>query len=664
VSGARLYAALLVALIAFVPLAGATSTQIDPPTIDINSAPANPTNQTSATFLFTHVDDKAKFECQLDQLDSTGFSACESGIMYSGLGEGGHKFEVRAIVGPDQSEPAVYTWTIDTTEPVISLVSDGPDPTNNSSTISYTLSEPASVTLNLYDGGTLVRTLASGASRSAGANSELWDLKDDSGNPVPDGTYTYKIDAVDAATNAAEQAQGTVTIDKTKPVVSLSDDGKPPPVTAETTANFAFTTNEPSTLECKLDAAAFAACTSPKAYTGLADGSHTFQVRAIDLVGNVGDPASYTWTIDTVNPVVTVTDKPLALTNQTTATFTFTSNKTGSTFECKLDGAVFSKCTSPLLYSGLGDGSHTFAVRATAVTIGLPTTYSWRIDTVAPETTVTSGPDPVGNSTTATFTFSSSEPGSTFACSLDAGGISPCTSPTSYANLGSGAHTFRVQAVDAAGNADASPANYTWQVAGAGPTRADRTPPGRAQRVRRTVGYGLLRLVWRRPPDADFDHSNVFVSTRPEAPPRKLVYRGKATKYTNRRFKNGLYYRYAIVSYDHAGNASREVAVVVPPSALLRSPRNGRAVRKPPRFAWAKVSNATFYNIQVYYGAQKVLSAWPNSAKLALTRSWLYEGRRFRLQKGKYRWYVWPGFGPRARSRYGQLLGQAVFAVR
>jgi hypothetical protein len=182
--------------------------------------------------------------------------------------------------------------------------------------------------------------------------------------------------------------------------------------------------------------------------------------------------------------------------------------------------------------------------------------------------------------------------------------------------------------------------------------------------VKRTVGYGVLKLVWRRPPDADFDHSNVFVSTRPGAPPRKLVYRGKATKYTNRRFQNGQYYRYAIVGYDHAGNASREVVFAVPASALLRSPRDGKIVRKPPRCQWQKVVNASFYNIQIYYGARKVLSAWPISPKLTLTRSWLYAGQTFRLKKGTYRWYVWPAFGPRARSRYGQLLGYASFRVR
>ena len=143
-------------------------------------------------------------------------------------------------------------------------------------------------------------------------------------------------------------------------------------------------------------------------------------------------------------------------------------------------------------------------------------------------------------------------------------------------------------------------------------------------------------------------------------PLRTSVYKGTGTRYTNKRFSNGTYYRYAIISYDKAGNASRGIPVVVPTNALLSRPLAGARVNVPPFLDWASVPKATFYNVQLYLGSRKILSAWPTRSKLKLSRTWSYKGAH-RLKKGSYRWYVWPAFGGRSQARYGQLLGQANF---
>ena len=59
----------------------------------ITSTPANPTNQTSASFSFTDTQTGVSFLCQLD---GSAFSACSSPAPYSGLSQGSHTFSVKA----------------------------------------------------------------------------------------------------------------------------------------------------------------------------------------------------------------------------------------------------------------------------------------------------------------------------------------------------------------------------------------------------------------------------------------------------------------------------------------------------------------------------------------------------------------------------------------
>ena len=85
-------------------------------------------------------------------------------------------------------------------------------------------------------------------------------------------------------------------------------------------------------------------------------------------------------------------------------------------------------------------------------------------DRTPPETTISSGPSANTTATGATFSFVSSESGSTFACKIDGGKWSRCKSPRAYTALAIGSHTFSVRAKDAAGNVDASPAARSWSI--------------------------------------------------------------------------------------------------------------------------------------------------------------------------------------------------------
>ncbi len=82
-------------------------------------------------------------------------------------------------------------------------------------------------------------------------------------------------------------------------------------------------------------------------------------------------------------------------------------------------------------------------------------------DSTAPDTTIVSGPAGGTYDPTATFSFSSSEAGSSFECKLDAGAYAACGSPNTTPYLTDGLHTFSVRATDLAGNQDSTPASRT-----------------------------------------------------------------------------------------------------------------------------------------------------------------------------------------------------------
>jgi hypothetical protein len=340
---------------------------------------------------------------------------------------------------------------------------------------------------------------------------------------------------------------------------------------------------------------------------------------------------------------------------------TFHDGEAGLHHSCRIDGGGFVACSSPMSYSGLTDGSHAFAVRATdaAGNVGPEISRGWVVDTQPPHTTITNGPTAASSTRTASFAFVSSE-ASSFSCSLDATSFSSCSSPKSYGGLAFGEHTFHVRATDLAGNTDAVPPAYSWRV-----LSPDTRPPGKVKRLHMSVRYGYLSLRWLPPSDADFDHVRVQRARSAKGEVQTTVYDGAGGRYVDRRFDNGEYFIYRVRSYDRNGNASASTTTAVSAGALLRSPRDGGVVRSSTTpLVWTGVPRATYYNVQLYRGAQKMLSAWPVKPRLALARRWFYQGRQLRLGKGSYRWYVWPGFGARTRAAYGHLLGTATFAVR
>jgi hypothetical protein len=375
-----------------------------------------------------------------------------------------------------------YSWTfttgtLDVTPPTVTLTA----PSNGATVVgTVTLSATASDNIAVNSVDFLVNNVVVGTDSTL-PYSISWNSA-----TVADGSATITARAVDSSSNTATSTGVMVTVSNTS--VDTTITAGPSGSVNSTSASFSFTaTITGSTFTCSLDGSAFSTCTSPKAYSGLANGSHTFQVRATSP-SNVTDssPASRTWTVDTVVPDTTITSGLSGTVTSTSASFSFTSTEAGSSFTCSLDGAAFSACTSPQSYTNLTNSSHTFQVRATDAAgniDSIPASNTWTIDTVAPDTTITSGTSGSVNSTSASFSFTATEAGSSFACSLDGAAFSACNSPKAYSGLSSGSHTFQVRATDAAGNTDSTPATQTWTIDTSAPTGVAITAPANGASV-------------------------------------------------------------------------------------------------------------------------------------------------------------------------------------
>ena len=94
---------------------------------------------------------------------------------------------------------------------------------------------------------------------------------------------------------------------------------------------------------------------------GLTEGAQSFQVVVTDRAGNKAT-ANAAWTVDLTPPEVRITSGPDAVTNQSTARFTFTGSDThgmdSAGYRCRINQLPEAPCTSPVEYSSLAEGVH------------------------------------------------------------------------------------------------------------------------------------------------------------------------------------------------------------------------------------------------------------------------------------------------------------------
>jgi hypothetical protein len=231
-----------------------------------------------------------------------------------------------------------------------------------------------------------------------------------------------------------------------------------------------------------------------------------------------------------------------------------------------------------------------------------------------------------------------------FAGSDATSGLAGCSSAT-YSGPDNGAASVAGTCTDHAGNVGRATYGLAY----------DATPPS-LTKVTAKPGYRSVLLGWTASPDTQV----VQVTRSQGSSPSKVIYRGTARTFRDKRLRPGTKYHYTVTAFDPAANSVTK-ALTVTATGRLTNPAPGEHVSSPPRLAWLPVKGASYYNVQLIRG-NLIFSAWPKRASLKLPRSWIYQGHRYRLRSGVYRWYVWPGFGPRSHANYGRMVGRSSFA--
>jgi hypothetical protein len=224
-------------------------------------------------------------------------------------------------------------------------------------------------------------------------------------------------------------------------------------------------------------------------------------------------------------------------------------------------------------------------------------------------------------------------------------GVASC-SATIYKGPDNGAAVVPGTCADAAGNVGHASLQLAY----------DATPP-KLKKLRVKRGEHAVTFRWQ----VSSDTKRVVITRSPGAKARTTanVYGGTGTSFRDKRLRVGKRYRYTVSAYDVAGNkAGRTIWVTA--TGALTAPAPGARVKGAPRLSWAPVAGASYYNVQLVRGGT-IFSAWPHGTSLRLPRSWVYHRHHYRLHRGVYRWFVWPGFGAFSANRYGRLIGKSSF---
>ena len=474
--------------------------------------------------------------------------AAQSPKTFASLADGRHTVSFRAVdaAGNADPTPAQRRFTVDTTAPD-TAIDQGPTGGIATHTATFRFSgSPAADTTKL-------QCSLDGASFTECSSPKTFAL-------LPDGAHTVSFRAVDAAGNAVPTpAQRRFTVDTTPPDTSI--DSGPSGAITTADAGFAFSGSPAMPIPPSSSAASTARLLGmlrarrPSARSPTA--AHTVSFRAVDAAGNADPtPAQRSFTVDTTPPDTSIESGPSGTITTADADFAFSGTPHADTAElqCSLDGADFSECQSPKTFALLPDGAHTVSFRAVDAAGNAdptPAQRSFTVDTTPPDTQIDSGPSGTIATDAASFRFSgrpASDAGR-LECSIDGSTFAACGSPKQFTALSDGFHRVSFRAIDAVGNADATPAARGFTVDTTAPTTTITRKPRR--RIKTRMRTAKLWVAFSSDSAGTFECR--LDRRKPEPCSSAYKTRAKAKR------GSGKKHRISIVATDQAGNVGEPV---------------------------------------------------------------------------------------------------------
>ncbi len=411
-------------------------------------------------------------------------STCSAGAFSVGLSQVAdaiynYTFRQTDIAG-NQSIGLVFDWEVNSSIPAIPvLTSPNPNPlfsNLNSIAIAGSCTTGNIVRLSGDVIAADVTTPASQLSLTCAASSFSFTVQ-----KSVDGVYAFSVTQTNNVDVTSAAATVTWTRDTVVPASIVIANPSTNPYTAAGNLAVSGSCESGATVYVTGDSVQNTLCVSSLfsfSIVKAVDATYNFSFFQTDAAGNTSATRAQTWTRDSsvLPPPVIVT--PAVSPFRSNATSITVSGTCVDGYTVQLSsGALASEVSVPAssltrICAGSAftytinksvDGSYPFGFTQTDGTITSPViSVTWIRDTTAPDTTLTATPTNPNLKLSATFSFTSTETGSTFECRLDAGMWSSCVSPFVYSTIANGNHVLEVKATDQTLNTDATPASFSW----------------------------------------------------------------------------------------------------------------------------------------------------------------------------------------------------------